>query len=107
MEKAELCRCRGHDRVIGPVRFLQSNFTQFPESLAQLVGSGGGNIIGMEMYIENIQNTGMQCIIHKFQYIHYLFQYTSLATLSFAGGSEQTVYVLTTLFEFFDIHNEG
>ena len=91
---AELCRDRGHGRgVIGTVRLSCNNFTQFLETIAQLVGSEGGNIIGMGKNTENTE--------HWYGYIQYNY------TLSFAGGSEQTVYVLTTLFEFFDIHNEG
>ena len=54
----ELCR------VIGPVRLLYNNTTQF---LAQLVGSGGGNIIGMEKFTKKIQNTGKPYI----SYIHF------------------------------------
>ena len=54
-------------RVIGPVRLLYNNATQFPESLAQLVGSGGGNIIGMEKFTKKIQNTCKPYI----SYIHF------------------------------------
>ena len=64
----ELCR-------EGPVRLPYNNSTQFPESLAQHVGSGGDSITGM--YTRGIQN--MQYTIIDFlespSYINIICQY--------------------------------